>query len=506
MKKLAGAAALALACSLPLASAQTHAAPETLQTEIERVERARQLSRQAFELTEAQKLEEALPLLDEALRLVPLPGEPRGRIQMQRGWLLTQLKRPQEALPALEQASAMLPNEPQAYIYWAEAQWAAGQTVAASQNITYVARHYPERLRQMDKRAVIGLLDALKRGNHTEARFGLVLTLVWQGYDGGSATGEMDWLRMEAATGLLQRNRPEEAADVASAVTDNYAMLEMLVSRQFEPIWPRLEEKAGPDMAKHLAANLTAASEAFKQEPGNLKQRLRYMNALRALGRYEEAIAAAEPVTGDLQAMAAAGDDGLFLVNDQAYALLAAGRGEEADQLLGKLLALDIDKYPMLTNMAINRSEILLRLGRYEDALRTADWAEEHTGKWMNAYGRMWNWSNRTCALKMLGRQAEAEATLRQMAEHKTENYAAHLVALLCHDRLDDVEAVVLKQLADEEKRGDMLIQLQDFQGQRNTPLDTAINEKLNRVLQRPAVQQAVQAAGRLLTIAGPLI
>lgn len=504
MKQLAAAAGLLLACAISPALAnkpQPDAAPP--QTQAEAFPHIGLLLERVEKLAEEGRADEALALADEALAKAPLPGMERGMVQLMRGGALVVLERFPEAIEALDQAAAMT-DLSIAYMMLAEAQVIGDQALEASQTLMAATYRDPEILMDFELAVMAELLERLRDQGHLEARFELTLTLARAGYDGGEPAGRLDWLKTEAAGGLLERGRLEEAVPLIDAVTDSYAMLNMLVSRRFEPLWPTLEEKAGLDMARQLANALASVEEARRQAPDNLKLLYRNMNTLLALGRYDEAIALGEPLSRDMAAVAEHGYDAFWVVNEQAFALASTGRGEEADQLMETLLALGMDEHPDLVSLAINRAEnLLLLLGRYEDALRAADWAEEKGSFFMSDSGRMWVLRHRVCALAALGQHIHAWLALGQMIEMRQKNGIAYLDALLCTDQLDEAEEVIAENLDSLLDRDAMLAILQNYTGQRHTPFGDMIKARLDSLISRPEVAKAVNAAGRIITVAG---
>lgn len=502
MKKIAAAAGLILACAIsPAFAAKPQPASTSQPAQEEGSNPLLQLHGQVVTLIKADRADEALTLLDEALVAYPMPGLARGMVQLLRGGILAEFGRLPEAAQALDQAAAMT-SQPVAYLLLAHVQIFENRAVEASQNIINAVHRDPKALQDFKWENVAELLRDLKDQGHTEARFDLMLAIVWANYDGGEPPGSLDFLKMDAARGLLERGRLEEALPLVDTVIDYHSMLRMLVDRRFEPFWPRLEEKAGPNLARQLASILTALKDARRQTPDDPRLLFYNMNTLRLLGRYDEAIALGEPLSRDMAAVAEKGIDAFWVVNEQAYILATTGRSEEADQLMEKLLALGVDTHPDLVSMAINRSDILLLQGRYEDALRAADWATENGDRFMSDYGRMWTWRHRTCALAALERQTEADETLQRMTEIKTVNRTAYLDALLCHDKLDEAGLAIISNLDSAEDRGKMLASLQNYTYWKPTPFEAMLDARLKTVISRPDVAEAVNAAGRIISVA----
>lgn len=490
---------LTLASSAPLLPQAATATP----TQQAPAERALALGREIEQLYTAQRLDDALARLDAELARASQPGPDRGWIQLMRGWVLTDMERLPEALTAFEQATAMLPRMPDAMTGLAGVQLLLKQPVKASQTIVQLTQQHPAYLSNLEDYWLRDLGEALVVAGEADARFEMMLALVWSGYKDKHFWGRDDWIRREAIVGLLERNRINEAARLADSIKRQHTLLSIMTDRRFQALWPHLEEQAGPDLSKWLAAEGEASREAHLRKPDDLKQLLRYLDSLRALGRNDVVIALAEPITRNMKDVAAAGTDAFWVVNRQAYALASSGQVSQADQLMGRLLELDIEVHPDLVSMAINRAAILLDGGAFEAALRASDWAEEKGGKHTSPYGWMWIWHSRTCALEALGQTAKAQEVLALMAEKRDDNLPAYFDALLCTNHLDMAEEVAIKWLEDKDKRDDLLLIVQNYKDNRKLPYKATIQTRLDSLLERPAVRRAIDDAGRIITVSG---
>jgi tetratricopeptide (TPR) repeat protein len=130
-------------------------------------------------------------------------------------------------------------------------------------------------------------------------------------------------------------------------------------------------------------------------------------HALRALGRLDEALASYRRAseTPGREFTEAAGP--LFWA---ARTLVLAGRAQEAVEPMERALALDSSPYARSVILA-GRVPVLLAVGRYEDALASADESLR-----IRPYGAL-TWTYRAQALQQLGRGEEAEAARRRAAE-----------------------------------------------------------------------------------------
>jgi tetratricopeptide (TPR) repeat protein len=278
----------------------------------------------------------------------------------------------------------------------------------------------------------------------------------------------------------------------------------LLVDRRYMPLWPELEAKAGPGLKRQLTDELQSLEAAHRSRPGHPSLVKSLVDALRSAGRPADAATFAAPVTADMQRVGRIQGDAFWTVNAQAYALAEAGRLDEADALMRRLLALGVNEHPDLVSMAINRSAILLDYGRPGEALKAVEQAEAYGEEAVSAYGRMWMEQVRTCALRTLGRTAEADLSLKRVGEGRRDNPAAYTSALLCHGRLDDVEQAILDRLADPSEREAMLAALQDYQVSQSPAHTATMLERFRSVRDRPRVRGAIERVGRIIPVAAP--
>ena len=86
----------------------------------------------------------------------------------------------------------------------------------------------------------------------------------------------------------------------------------------------------------------------------NLEHRLDRVQHLRAVGRNGDALALARPQLRDPNAAALASEEGMWLVNEAAYALLDLGRPAEAASLMRGLTRLPVADHLYLISSIIN--------------------------------------------------------------------------------------------------------------------------------------------------------
>lgn len=443
----------------------------------------------------------ALVKVDQALKIFVDPGLERGAFLQLRAATLQGLRRGAEALADAEQAVAMVPDDTRARLLLAELQLEQGRAIDASRTIVHLSDRQPTAIKSLNARWVGALLRDLDAGSAAEARFELALALTSRGFADPEWPGASDWINAEAIEGLIRRGRLDEAQPLVGGITDVTTQIKMLADRGFEPLWPELEAKAGPRAERLLANDLASARRAYERDPNNVIALRSYVMTLRSLGRSREAIGLAMPLAGDLREVEKRGPPAFWLVNEVALALAESGQVDAGDRLFDRLLTLGVAEHPELVSMAINRGAMLLNANRPTDALAAAAFVDAQGAGALSDYGRMWNWQIQTCALRALGRSAEAQPIFDRMVATKSANDEAYMLALLCHDRLGDAEQLIVDRLADGARRADMLLALQDFRSSSQPTLLMTMREKLLSLRTRPAVRRAIDASGRIRVI-----
>jgi len=443
-----------------------------------------------------------LKKLDAGLATYVDPGSERGLLLGLRAAALEDMDKPAEALADIDQAVAMVPDEPDIRFRQATLQRSVGKNADAARTMIFIADAFPDELAGLNIRWVGSLIRDLDGDKNMQ--FELAMALASRGYDLADQPGRVDWIVAYAILGLIERDRDDEARALVPRLIDTSTIIEMMIDRRYESLWPALEAKAGPQARTALAAERAAIEAAWRRDPGNIERTADYANSLQAAGRPLDAVNLGAPLVADMAKIAQQGEPGFWLVNAQAQALASAGRVDEADALFRKLLALGLEKHPDLISMAINHSSMLLDEGRTASALEAADALDALEPGYMSDYGRMWVWETQACANAALGRAEPTAAALAKLQGKQDQNVDAALLALLCADKLDDAELILLKRLADPDKRGAVLTALQDFEPAAPDPFADAMRAKLLALRDRPAVRKAIEAEGRILTIAAP--
>ena len=270
-------------------------------------------------------------------------------------------------------------------------------------------------------------------------------------------------IRLDAENGVFSR-----AKMLIGELEGPYPFLELLANRKLEPLWPALEEMAGPNLQKAANADVVAKEAAYKSNPKDRQALQYYAHALHFAGRFEDAIALVGTLNQSPKAMLKATEDDLWAMNIQAYALDSLGRKGEAETVFDAMGALPFEgeRKSWLVNFVINRASRLVGLGQWQKGLDASMLAHEITEKSGSPYAKMLVRRARICALVNLGRAAEAAPLLVEAYDNRSDTYSTAAEAHLCAGDTEKAAAIVLEALQDPDHRYDMAEQLQskDFE------------------------------------------
>lgn len=316
------------------------------------------------------------------------------------------------------------------------------------------------------------------------------------------------WERLtpEARSGIAQvmitldaRNGSFERANMLSRELQGpYPFLELLANRQLEPVWPALEELAGPNLRKVADADVVVKAEIYNRDKTNREAFQHYAHSLHFAGKFEDAIALVQSLDHRPKALLKATEHDLWALNIEAYALDSLGRTAEAEVVFDAMGALPFEgeRQSWLVNFVINRASRLVGLGQWEKGLKATMLAHEITEKSGSPFAKMLVRRARICALVNLGRAAEAAPLLMEAYDRREDAYSSAAEAHLCAAQDDKAAAIVLEALQDPNHSSSMVDELQsdDFQIFYAREVLPSLRGRLR---QRSEIDAAFNAVGR---------
>lgn len=300
-------------------------------------------------------------------------------------------------------------------------------------------------------------------------------------------------INLDAENGSFTR-----AKTLANELQGPYPFLELLANRKAEPIWPLLEELAGPNLQIVAEADVVAKAAAYNADRSNREAFQYYAHALHFAGKFEDAIALVQTVDHSPNGLLKATEDDLWALNIEAYALDSLGRKAEAETVFDAMATLPFEgeRRSWLVNFVINRASRLVGLGQWEKGLEATMLAHEVTEQSGSPFAKMLVRKSRICALVNLGRTAEAAPLLVEAHEQREDAFASAAEAHLCAGQDDKAAAIVLEALNDPNHKFSMIDELQsdDFE---IFYVRATLPSLRDRVKQRAEISAAFDAVAR---------
>ena len=449
----------------------------------------------------------ALSLLVIAAAKVPHPSPAAGMLDGLKGALLSDLQRPQAALVALQSGTAQYDGNPQVFHLWIayELDLGTGETIARAMERTRNVQ--PAIISTLDRRWVEIALQKAQRlapDKRETVREDMCITLVRAGWQQAPRTLIGDTLLGCAITAYsLRGDLPAARGDLAKdPPTDT--LLTLAIDRCHQALWREIDRMAGGRFRGSLEHEADRAAVAATAAPKDYQVVTRQMKTLRALGRFQEALAAGKALASDRAQIEIAGSDAFRLVNEYAQNLRALGRTDEAIAALDGILTLGIDRYPELASLAINRAETVIATDRYQAGLDSLAALETQHIDQLSAYGKMWVWANKVCALRGLSRDEEANAAATKLAVKPDDNWSAATAAAACRDDSKAIAAMLITRLQNSDERPEALGLFISFDThEAHTPFEQAMREAMAKARAMPDVQAEFEKVGRAVRYAG---
>jgi tetratricopeptide (TPR) repeat protein len=180
----------------------------------------------------------------------------------------------------------------------------------------------------------------------------------------------------------------------------------------------------------------------------------------------------------------------IWLLNERARALFKLHRYEEALEAM-KGAAQRSEQGSPNVSQRINLAGEYNALGRSKEALAQLDAVSN-----ASAYGGMQVESERFRAALAMGDSVAAGKALTYLEAHQADSPSTYELALLCANRLDEAEALLIKRLADPVLRQNALLAVQIYMDDSVTTRDSEELLRWRAVVARPKVKAAIAQVG----------
>ena len=305
------------------------------------------------------------------------------------------------------------------------------------------------------------------------------------------------WLAL--ATEAIERKDLKRAREVARRIVDSSTLVAMRIDKRFDALTsaePKLfdVQAASEREARHL-------KNVMKENPKSLGVVVQYGYALQTLGQFDEMLALANGIISKVDKVPASSppyediDDELnWIHNHKANALRALGRWDEAAAVLVAWERSDRNRDDKVSQ-AINLGFFYNEMGRPEDALKAVAGLDDSKG--MSEYGRTQFQFVRFQANQQLGKEAETQQLVTWMRDHKDDSKETAQDALLEAGDIDGAAALMLARLNDADDRTGALAEIQIYAQVPRTERQKKTDALTETLLARADVAAAIAQYGR---------
>jgi len=290
------------------------------------------------------------------------------------------------------------------------------------------------------------------------------------------------------STMLLESGDQLAAGRVAKKVTAPIDLFGMRLDRRFAPLVER--DPATFDVAYAAYATLEHLQRAYAHATDD-NGAYEIIGAMRALGRYEDALAFADQVLKKDQIVDHRGLDYRNWIEDRrASVLLDLGRFDEA--IAGQRTAAShLERGHANLSQFLNLAKMLVGQGRFREALMTLE-PLRTTDPADTAFVA----GVRACAFSGLGDLKGEQEALAFTAAHVSDNRHARLRALVCADDTPGAVALMLAWLNDPLHLEDALVDLCTASAVPLGSYDAVLSKRFAKVRNDPSIVAAVAKLG----------
>lgn len=386
--------------------------------------------------------------------------------------------------------------------WWIRARYASriDNDADAALAITTIARRWPEMLANDDaEREFIAqvVFDTRRKPALRAEYLGVAAALFAANFHRKYGIEPDGWWQ-DLALEALEHDDLPRARELTRRIENTGTLLMMRVDRRFARL-VRAEPKRF-DLKSAMRQNTRALEKRAAEHPRELGYVTELVYAMFDEGRYEEGLRRCDAV---LRTVAAApadkppyddlGDSLNWIYNHKASALRALGRWDESLAALeagSRALERGGDNVSQAINLGAHYNEA----GKPQkalDAIGELDW-----GRGLSPYGRMQLQSVRYEAYLQLEKTSEAEDVLAYLREHHEDAEATWQDAMFMSGDMDGAAEVLIAQLRDPEQRGPTLADVQIYPPHPRLPRMQEIHDRWEKLYARPDVSAVINEVG----------
>ena len=368
---------------------------------------------------------------------------------------------------------------------------------AVADAVTALATDYPDHLNDGDDRYFLAAVSMAgqRGGAHFQAALEALQTA---GYHPSDPFNNVEYMKMDLVELYVDGGRTADAKALAASLTQPNSILALQADKRFAGF-------VSPDPARYVQARADAVTAAQNELAGH-PDRIEGVNILAMALLDDDRPEDALKVIDTALAKVAAGkpekpaysdlDDYLRWVRDaRKNALKTLGRWDEA--VAAQIKARDAAKTD-LVSQRINLADLYVELGRPADALAEVKMVN---GTNTSPYGAMAAENARACAYAEQGDKASLTASLAILKTHADAGYGPLIDALRCAGDVDSLAKMDLQRLDDPGQRVAALMELQRWRPEPNmTDWDRKMAQVNDQVAARPEVRAAAEKYGIINT------
>jgi len=379
------------------------------------------------------------------------------------------------------------------YASWIDA-WSDAGTA-----ILMTARNWPAELAKADPELVTQIADGMKRdGKYPAERRDLLKALF-------EAKFTLEWglqpddLWNDLILDALAHDDLRRAREINRRVESTATLLRMRIDRRYDALVTA--ERRTFNIAANAERERKRLAKLVPANPRSLDVQVKYGSALAQVGRFNDLLVLTNAVLGRIAAAADKtspyddiSDELNWIYDLKARALRALGRWDEALAVM-KAGRHEQEEGSDNVSQAINLGAIYLDYGRPQEALEALDgidWAHS-----LSPYGRMQLQDVRYRAYRQLANASEADVVFAYLREHHEDAEDTWQYAMLVSGDVDGAAALLIARLRDPLKRGEALVDVQDYEPVPRLPKMQEEHDRWVALVARADVTAAINEVGR---------
>ena len=296
----------------------------------------------------------------------------------------------------------------------------------------------------------------------------------------------------ELALSQVRSNQSDKAGATIARITSPDMLVRLRSDKRFDALVDRKAPQF--DVEKAAQAQLQTLRDQTGAPPTISQASVDLTRALLAVGDNEAALALADQLlaaSAKPNAAPTAAEQRAWIANHRATALSRLGRTDEA---LAQLESAAVGVNGSINvNQTLNLSHYYCALNRGEQARSTA--AKVSTN--LNGYGKAVQKLAEHCAATLTGDTTTATAAFAHLSGNQKDGPFPYLLALIRSNQMDEAARTVIRRLASEDDRGQMLYDLQDFRESRPLPGNVLLEARWQALIKRRDVLEALDQVGR---------